>query len=215
MVRHSFLAIALIFLLNGIGKSQERKDLGVLAGGSYYLGDYNQEIPLYQPSLGLGVIYRYNLNKYYSLRISALYEGVKGNYSASSLYLPGITGSFSKQIIEADGLCEINFMSFNTRHLKKDNFSPYVILGIGAAYIDGGVIPHIPFGVGVKYCPISRITLGIEWKLSKTFNDKIDSYQNVSDQSEAFLHNNDWFSFVGFIVTYRLFNYNNTCPVYQ
>jgi len=215
MIKNSFLAISLILLINSVSKSQERKDLGIQAGGTYYIGDYNLGTPLYQPSPAIGIIYRYNLSKYYSLRLSACYGGLKGSYSSFNHYLPGVTGSFSKQLIETDGLWEINFMSFNTNHLDKDNFTPYVILGLGAAYIGGDIIPHFPFGVGVKYCPASRLTIGCEWKLSKTFTDKIDNYQNVYDGSKPILHNNDWFSFVGLFITFRLYNYNNTCPVYK
>lgn len=215
MIRTLFLVISLFFLLNSIGKSQERRDLGIQAGGSYYMGDYNQGTPLYQPSPALGVIFRYNLNKYYALRFSASYSGLKGSYASLNQYLPGVTGSFSKPLFESEGLCEINFMSFNTRHLKKDNFSPYVILGFGGAYIGGEIIPQLPFGVGVKYCPISRVTVGCEWRLCKTFSDRIDGYENVYDGSTAIFHNNDWFSFVGLFITFRLYNHNNTCPVYQ
>ncbi len=215
MIRTYFLLVSVVLLHSVSIKSQERKDLGIQFGGSYYMGDYNQGTPLYQPSPSVGVIYRYNLNKYYSLRISASHGTLKGSYSSLNQYLPGVTGSFSKQLIETEGLCEINFMSFNTRHLKKDNFSPYVILGIGGAYIDGEILPHFPFGVGIKYCPISRITIGWEWRLSKTFNDNIDNYKNVYDGSQAIFHNNDWFSFVGLFITFRLYNNNKTCPVYQ
>lgn len=215
MVRKLILIILFSLLIKSIVISQEKRDLGVQAGGSYYTGDYNQGRPLYQPSPSVGVIYRYNLNKYYSLRLSASYGVLKGNYSSLNQYLPGVTGSFSKQFIETEGLCEINFMSFNTRHLDKDNFSPYVILGIGGAYIDGEVLPHLPFGVGIKYCPVSRMTIGWEWRLSKTFTDNIDDYKNVYDGSKAILHNNDWFSFVGLFITFRLYNNKKTCPVYE
>lgn len=210
--------ISILFILSlysNITICQERKDLGIQAGGSYYMGDYNQGVPLYQASPSVGLVYRYNINKYYSFRLSAGYSGLKGNYTSQTQYLPGVTGSFSKQVFDLEGLCEINFMSFSTRHYKKDNFSPYVILGIGGAYISGTLIPKLPFGVGIKYCPVSRLTVGLEWRFNKTFDDNIDNYKNVFDGSKAVFHNNDWFSFMGLIVTYRLFNNKYTCPAYQ
>lgn len=208
------ICTSLILFLSSSCFSQERKDIGIQVGGSYYMGDYNQGKPLYQTSPGLGLIFRYNLNKYYSLRLSANYGGLKGTFSSLNQYLPGVTGSFSKTLIESEGLCEINFMSFNTKHLNKDNFSPYFILGIGGAYIGGEIVPHLPFGIGIKYCPISRIAIGWEWRLSKTFSDNIDNYNNIYDGSRATFHNNDWFSFVGIFITFRL-NKNSTCPVYE
>ena len=213
--REIFIFIPLFLSINGLSFSQERKDIGVQAGGAYYIGDYNVGKPLFQPSPGIGIIYRYNTSKYLSLRAAAYYGSIKGSHSPSVQYLPGITGSFSKQLIEADGVFEINFMSFNTKHLNKDNFAPYVIVGVGMAYIGGEIIPHFPFGVGVKFCPASRLTIGAEWKMSKTFNDNIDNYQGVFDGSKPILHNNDWFSFVGLFITYRLYNSDSTCPAYK
>ncbi len=203
-----------IFIFLGLCTAQERKDIGIQVGGSYYMGDYNQGAPMYHPSPSFGLVFRYNLNKYYSFRLSASYNSLKGAYAVSSYYLPGVTGSFSKQLIDVNGLCEMNFMSFNTKHLSKDNFSPYIILGVGGAYLEGKVIPHLPFGIGIKYCPIPRIMVGCEWRLSKTFTDSIDDYNNVYEGSKAIFNNNDWFSFVGFYVTFRL-NKNSTCPVYK
>jgi hypothetical protein len=209
------IVIPLLLFLSRYGYTQERKDIGIQSGGTYYIGDYNIGTPLYQPSPGFGLMYRYNINKYNALRLSANYGGLKGSYSSSHHYLPGVTGSFSKQLLELDGLYEVNFMSFNTKHLNKDNFTPYVVMGLGIAYIGGEIIPHFPFGVGLKYCPAPRITVGCEWRLSKTFSDSIDDYQNVYDGNKAFLHNNDWFSFAGLFITFRLYNYKNTCPVYK
>jgi len=215
LIKKLFSVLILLSLYSNSSICQERKDLGIQAGGSYYMGDYNQGTPLYKVSPSFGLIYRYNLNKYYSLRLSAGYGSLRGSYTAQNPYLPGATGSFSKHVIDLEGLCEINFMSFTTLRYKKDNFSPYVIIGVGGAYIGGNIIPKIPFGVGVKYCPASRVTLGLEWRLNKTFDDGIDNYHNVYDGSKAMFHNNDWFSFMGLTVTYRLFNNKFTCPAYQ
>lgn len=179
------------------------------------MGDYNEGTPLYQPSPSLGVIYRYNFNKIYSLRFSASYSGLKGSYSSYNHYLPGAVGSFSKQIVSAEILVESNFLTFNTQDPRRNSFAPYVILGVGGAYISGSMIPQFPFGVGVKYCPVQRITVGCEWRLHKTFNDNIDGYQGVYDGSKPFFHNNDWFSFVGLFITFRLYNNNYTCPAYR
>lgn len=195
--------------------SQERKDLGIQVGGSYYIGDYNYGKPLYQTSPSVGLIFRYNINYYYSIRLSGNYSMLKGSYSTFNSYLPGITGSFSKQLIESEALFELNFMSFNTKHLKKSNFAPYVLFGVGGAYIGGEVLPQLPFGLGIKYCPMSRFTIGWEWRLSKTFTDNIDDYNNVYDGSKAIFHNNDWYSFFGLFITYRFHNNKFTCPVYE
>ncbi len=215
MIQKAFLIFVSIIVLNDFCISQERKDVGIQVGGSYYMGDYNYGLPLYQPSVGVGLIYRYNFNNFYSFRFSGNYAQLKGNYSTFNSYLPGVTGSFSKQLIESEIIFEMNFMSFNTKHLNKDRVAPYVFFGAGGAYIGGEVTPQLPFGIGVKYCPRSRITIGWEWRLSKTFTDNIDNYNNFYDGSKAVFHNNDWYSFFGLFITYRLYNKNFKCPVYQ
>lgn len=215
MIRIFSFTFFSIILLNSFCFSQERKDLGVQVGGSYYMGDYNYGKPLYQVSPSAGVVYRYNLNNFYSLRLSASYAMLRGSYSSFDYYLPGITGSFLKHTFESNFICEMNFMPFNTKHLKKNNFAPYVALGVGGAYLGDEIIPQLPFGIGIKYCPLPRVTIGWEWRLTKTFSDNIDDYANVYNGSKAIFHNNDWHSFIGIYITYRLHNNKYTCPVYE
>lgn len=215
MIRVISFAFFSIIFLNCFCFSQERKDLGVQVGGSYYMGDYNYGKPLYQASPSAGAMFRHNINNFYSLRLSLSYAMLRGSYSSFNHYLPGITASFNKHVIESDFIFEMNFMPFNTKHLKKNNFAPYVAFGAGGAYVGGSIIPQLPFAIGIKYCPLSRLTIGWEWRVSKTFTDKIDGYNNVYDGSKAIFHNNDWHSFVGIYITYRLHNNKFTCPVYE
>lgn len=215
MIKKTAFTLLSILLIVGFCFSQERKDFGVQVGGSYYMGDYNYGQPLYQASVSVGLIYRYNFNNFYSFRLSGNYFILKGGYNTFNNYLPGVTSTFNKNLFDAEALFEMNFMSFNTKRLKKNNFAPYVFLGVGGAYLGGEVLPQFPFGLGVKYCPLSRITIGWEWRLSKTFTDNIDDYSNVYDGSKAIFHNNDWYSFFGFFMTYRFHNKKFTCPVYE
>ncbi|MBN1989972.1 MAG: outer membrane beta-barrel protein [Bacteroidales bacterium] len=194
--------------------SQERKDIGLLLGGSYYIGDFNPGTPLYSPSPALGLLFRYNLNSMYSLRASATYGGLKGTAPVNT-YLPSAKSSFSTSVVQAEALFEMNFLKFNTTDHFRNNFAPYVAIGIGGALVDGAFTTHVPFGVGVKYALGGRITIGAEWKMHKTFSDAIDGYVNPSTNSNSLVHNNDWFSFVGLFVTYRLFNGDFICPAYR
>jgi hypothetical protein len=141
--------------------------------------------------------------------------GLKGSHSNEKYFLPGATPSFSNQIIEADIAAEFGFLPFSTRQSHHKNLSPYVIVGAGAAYINGSIIPHIPMGIGFKYSPIERMSIGFEWRIHKTFYDSIDGYINVSDKPRSFIHNNDWFGIAGIIVTYRLINKGAICPAYE
>ncbi len=205
----------LIIITHHTAHSQEKRDLGLQLGGSYYIGDYNLGTQLYQPLTAIGVIYKYNFNNFYTARVSAIYGGLRGSYNPSSHFLPGKTGSFSKRLIEAEALSEINLLAFDTHQYKKENFTPYVIVGIGVAYVDGQIMPHFPFGIGIKICTGSRTAVGVEWRMHKTITDSIDSYENPDGGRKAILHNNDWFSFAGLFLTYRLYNNGYTCPAYR
>jgi len=55
--------------------------------------------------------------------------------------------------------------------------------------------------------------MGVEVQLSKTFNDKLDGYSNVTS-GRSVLINNDWFAFYGLVLSYRLKLGQKTCPAY-
>ncbi|KAB2869736.1 MAG: outer membrane beta-barrel protein [Bacteroidales bacterium] len=216
MLSRLLTLLLLQFLFTISINAQDKRDIGLQLGGTYYYGDFNERTPLYKPSFSLGVIFRYNINNYYSLRGSAIYGKVAGSYNSSS-YLPNLTTSqsFSKTLLGFEVMGEFNFLNFNPTNERKGKFSPFVNLGIGISQIGGGFFANIPFSIGMKYTPGQRHTVSIEWRFHKTFTDKIDEYSAPVDNRKVFIHNNDWVSFAGVIYTYRLFNNNNICPVYK
>lgn len=218
MYRKFVLILILFFPINFIAKlfAQDKRDIGLQLGGTYYYGDFNETTPFYKPSLGAGIIFRYNFNNFYSIRISALYGSITGS-SPTDQYLPQVesNASFSKTIIDAEIMGEFNFLPFNPINERDRRFTPFVNLGVGASKIGGTVAPSIPFGIGIKFAPLHRHTVALEWRFHKTFTDSIDDYQAPSDGKSAVIHNNDWVSFIGLVYTFRLFNGDNPCPVYQ
>ncbi len=204
---------ALIFFAQ-ITYSQDKRDIGLQLGSTYYYGDFNENQPLNSPSVGFGVLFRYNINNHYSIRASALYSNISGSYPTDK-YLPDVAkSSFSKQYIDAKIMGEFNFIPFNPINVRKGNLSPFVNLGIGIQQIGGTFVPAIPFGAGLKFSPGGRHTFALEWQFHKTFTDKIDDYTPPTDGKSVIMHNNDWVSFIGLTYTYRLFN-SNICPVYK
>lgn len=194
--------------------AQDKRDFGIQAGATYYYGEFNEVMPLYSPSFAMGVIFRYNINQNYSIRASAIYATVSGTSSSSSIIPdPGI--SFSKNIIGAEAMGEFNFFPLNPTNSRKAKLSPYVNAGVGIAQMGTSLIFHIPFGGGLKFTPGQRHTFALEWRFHKTFNDKIDDYSSPNDGRKPFLHNNDWFSFIGLIYTYRIPNNSYICPAYK
>lgn len=194
--------------------AQDKRDFGIQAGATYYYGEFNEVMPLYSPSFAMGVIFRYNINQNYSIRASAIYATVSGTSSSSSIIPdPGI--SFSKNIIGAEAMGEFNFFPLNPTNSRKAKLSPYVNAGFGIAQMGTSLIFHIPFGGGLKFTPGQRHTFALEWRFHKTFNDEIDDYSSPNDGRKPFLHNNDWFSFIGLIYTYRIPNNSYICPAYK
>lgn len=211
--------IFLCLLIPYLNFAQERKDVGIIAGTSYYMGDFNPGTQFYKPSPMLGVMGRHNFNPFYSARLMFSYGWLKWSHNPNDYYMPGVNSPIegNKQLIciELDG--EINFISFDSRTTFKQDISPYLILGVGVAFDGEAMFPHLPVGLGVKYSPIGRLTIGAEWRLHKTFYDKLDNYSNITDpdKRKSFIHNNDWFGIAGLFVTYRLQSQGALCPAYR
>lgn len=68
---------------------------------------------------------------------------------------------------------------------------------------------NIPIGLGLKWSPKPRWTIGLEWQFKKTFNDRIDRFDNSNGGSK--LTNGDWVSLFGLNVSYRLMP-KRACP---
>ena len=107
-------------------------------------------------------------------------------------------------------------------YIKKNNerFTPFIFVGIGSYFLFGssGIENPItiPFGLGIKYNIFERLTFGLEWSYHKTFNDEIDSVINIQDDNNIpVIHNDDWYSFCGVFLTYKIFRDKFDCPTYD
>lgn len=210
------VSCALLFLLTAFSShAQEVHDVGIQGGLSTYLGDFNNINVLKSPSPYLGAHYRYNLDDYNGVRISANIGKIRGSSESYGYFLPGIPPAkeFSELFFDLDVKYEVNFRPFNPLTARHEFFSPYLLVGIAAYYYNGNLLPAIPFGAGVKVAATRRITLGVEMQLSKTFSDELDFYKNVGNKG-SFISNNDWFFTCGFVFSYRLNLGQKLCPVY-
>ena len=69
-------------------QGQEKNEIGALGGASYYMGDFNLAQQFHKPSVAIGVLFRHNINKFYSIKIAGLHGQVQGDYVNTSYYLP-------------------------------------------------------------------------------------------------------------------------------
>ncbi len=191
--------------------AQENLSAGGLVSAAYYMGDFNPGGPMYMPSLYVGGMLSYRFSDYYGLRVNLGGGELRGDptrYSGRLLSnTPGQTPeSFQRFFFDADARFEVGFLAFDPfgRDPKKNAISPYFSLGAGLSYSSGAPYMQLPLALGVKYRPLYRVTLGVEWAFRKTFNDNIDGWENIRTSDARTAGNNDWISYAGFYITYQL-----------
>jgi hypothetical protein len=213
--------------------NNDKLEVGVLAGASYYMGDFNPNlIPLKNPFVYGGFAFRYNIIRYVSLRSNLAFAYLTGNAAGMEGLPPDPwdkNWEFLRPMLFFDVLAEFNFMPYDAVDLRKrQRFTPILSLGIGASYLSPDVYAHssgsvksnkavflfdLPVGIGAKWCIVERFSLGVEWMFRVTFNDDVDFYDGVNEAHSPVI-NNDWIGTLGVSLTY-LIKYNRSCPAYN
>jgi hypothetical protein len=220
-MRHIFFVLCFIFCLPVI--SQDKSDLGISIGTSYYLGDINPSTLFYSPKFNAGIVYRYNLNPRYVLKCEFNYISLSG-YDAdfSDPYQVFRNRSFSSELYDISPQFEFNFLplKFNERKIA---FSPFVSTGMAVALILTSqnrktVEFTYPFALGLRVAIGKKWSTGVQWCFRKTFNDlNIDGFENESlpQSMRSSLFNNDWYYYTSVFLTYKIFDFGIPCPAYE
>ncbi len=267
-----YLLLIIIFI-QSLNLFCQRNELGVLLGGTYYLGDITPGKQFMQIHPALGFIYRYNFNPRFAYKLDLIYGTVSAADSISKVNLQRNL-SFKSTVFEISNEIELNFIEFIPGNMNY-HFTPYIFGGFTVFYFDpkaefngkwyalqplgteGQGTPYgtnkyshtsvaFPFGIGAKYNLSRYVCIGLEWGLRKTYTDYLDdvstSYpdaailasQNgkvaaalsnrskpvngkvpdLSGMQRGNSQNNDWYSFVGLVVTFKIKNPKTTCPIY-
>ena len=119
---------------------------------------------------------------------------------------------------------EFNFLPYG-HDPRKILFTPYVAGGAGFVFIFGN--PKVanqfvlPVNLGLKVNLSKKVDVGAEWGFRKTFNDYLDTWSPadpsvglIPPDVKSFLHNNDWYSFVGIFASFKIFYDREICPAY-
>ncbi len=142
------------------------------------------------------------------------FTGSKMNYVSTYIFVGTSVFFFNPK---ADGV-ELRDIGTEGQLENFDGRSKYSLVGFA-----------IPFGIGVKYSLTKKIGIGVEWGMRKTFTDYIDDisttyYLNGHDIDPANMDevlsdptmsklpemqrgdpgNNDWYSFAGIYITYKI-----------
>lgn len=200
-------------------ESTYRFDAGGQIGMAGYLGDASADI-FGHPGFSAGASFRYLPDVRWAVRGIFNVAGLSGNTSDMDNQLPGgASYSFRSTVYELGGRIEFNFFSYGIGETYKRlrRWTPYLTIGAGMSLATcGGSTAmgfNIPMGAGLKYKVKPRLNLGLEFTMTKVFNDHMDG-RELSDLyliKSSFLKNTDWYSNIAFSITYEFGERCATC----
>ncbi len=181
-----------------------RSELGVMIGGTSYIGELNPYAPYKGVNLAGGILYRYNVHSRMSVRLNFLYGNLEGDDANSKIAINKERNlNFKTDIFEFAGGVEFNYFPFQLGH-KKYKGTMYVLAEVGVFKMNPKTIYNdseielqplgtegqgtslnskksyrltqltVPIGVGAKISMGKRASLNFEIGLRKTFTDYID-----------------------------------------
>lgn len=208
-IRRIVILSLLVFAFSDTALSQRKtffskSELGVMFGGSYYVGDLNPVHHFRDSKIALGLIYRYNINQRIALRVNAFSGEILGDDNQSEIaYNKNRNLSFQSRIFELGVGMEINMFKFRTNDFRHP-ITPYFTYSLALFYhnpkanYNGNIIelreigtegqgtylsdkkPYskvqfaIPLGVGLKFLIAKRVIFSVEYGFRLTFTDYLD-----------------------------------------
>jgi hypothetical protein len=188
--------------------AQRSADYGVSAGIITYLGEENPLNLYYRPGPAVQFTYRYNFNPRQAVRVNLL-----GGY-----VMP-----LNAPLEELGVTYEFNFFPYSTFRSRHIDYTPYLAAGAAVSMINSDampVFPSIPFSAGFKINVANQVGIEFEYGFRKTFTDKLDGLYEITDPvtqdpvDHTWTHNNDWYSFMGISVTWKIYNKLMGCPAF-
>lgn len=199
-----------ILLFSQRETKRSRSELGLLFGGTYYIGDLNQTRHFHRTEPAAGLIYRFNVHSRLALRGNILYGTVSADDSESRYALHQNRNlSFRSTIIEVAGGLEFNYFPFQIGH-PRYKATAYFLVEMGAFHFNpktdynGSEVElqplgtegqgtslnsqrkysrtqfTMPIGLGFRVTLGKRASLNIEYGIRKTFTDYLDDVGSSS-----------------------------------
>jgi hypothetical protein len=192
-------------------------EIGIMAGGSNYIGDIGPEYYVNPNSFMGGVIYKWNVNPRISYRGTFTFAQLAADDANATNQQRLNRGlNFKNSLKELAIGLEFNYFEYNLDDFRKTN-TPYLLVEIAAFNYSVAVkeiSPNnyeydsktsfaVPFGVGYKTKLVGDFALAIELRARYTFVDDID-YNNSKISSLQFGNpdSNDWYIFSGINLVY-------------
>ncbi|RZK42016.1 MAG: hypothetical protein EOO90_08875 [Pedobacter sp.] len=227
-MQYKEILLSFLFLIVTLTVSHaQRPEFGVNAGGSGYIGEFNQFNPLKISGLNAGGFAKLNFDPHWGLGMHYNYGRIQGDDARSkNLELRNRNLNFQTSLHEVAIIGSFNLFDMYSPGSRK-RISPYLFLGVGGiifdryylydspdgsrtAYLLKGVMTEgvekqldryavvIPYGAGLKYKKTENWTLFGQIGYRATFTDYLDDVSGVYPNAPiADLRNN------GYIVSDR------------
>jgi hypothetical protein len=211
--------LILLALISLSANGQRNSDYGIFGGVSSYMGDINPGRLFYSPLPAGGLFYRYNLHPRHAIRANLFVGGLKGNdLDFNNAIQQTRSASFSGMAGELALQFEFNFLPYTTMG-KFWDWTPYFAAGVGVAMINStafSIQPIIPFSGGFKVNVYKNLGVEAEYGFRKTFYDNFDGLKDPIDPVDhGWTHNNDWYTFAGIALTWKIYSKLSGCPAYS
>ena len=227
------LIILIILLVSVKIFAQPKGDVGIFAGGAYYLGEINTTYQFKEILPAYGVFYRQIFDLRYSIK-SSVYYGQITAHDAASKYDFNIQRdhSFLLKFVDISSMVEFNFLPYVSTSMKY-NHAPYVTVGLSYMVSLDKNVPNtmsIPFGIGYKFNITERLSAGTELTWRNTFSDELDGLgKNKTDpikeqfltdkiaekyRQKSLFYRNDFYTFAGLFISYKIAYRRYKCPAY-
>lgn len=205
-LRIVFLSFFIFFAAKILAQDRYIAEVGILGGGTFYLGDANAT-PFKSMDYCAGGFLKYKFNERFSLGLQA---------TGGKISVPPFNGGypFRTNFADVEVLGEFNFFDFGyeTRYNTKTKpCTPYIFLGAGASIYTRGASFMLPFGVGGKFKLSEQFNLGLTWSMKKLFQDNLDNIDNPRSLERNVLINNDWYSEITLYLSFDFWNMCATC----
>lgn len=179
------------------------KEMGLVVGTSYYMGDMNYSHFGGRLSPGGGLIFRNNFDRRWSFKTSLLYGKIMAyDEDSDDAWQRNRNLHFKNEMIEFSAQMELNYFDYQIGS-NTDFISPYLFLGLSyfssnpKAEFNGNWYElqplgtegqgtslgedlyktngiAIPMGAGIKVNVYRFIAINIEWGMRRTYTDYLD-----------------------------------------
>ncbi len=214
IIRISIVAFSVFFVGSIVAQNKFRAEIGILGGGSFYLGDANNQLfTNNQPSFGL--IYRQK----FDTRLA-----ITGTWNKTNVLGTGAGVTFDNPINAIDLCGEFNFSDYDDKIYKPNSKknSLFIFAGIGGMFFPytnfSGTKTNFmfsyPIGVGYKFMLGERFHLNFIWSQRLLLTDKMEGASQLNNANKlngSNIFNNDVLSTFSIGLTYNIWKKQCDC----